>query len=157
MNKLKGYVVYNKNQPQILTEFLNQAEACEYTPIVAIEPEFVSLINPNFVFNLDKARAFLGYAPSVQEIAMTLSHIQCWEAISANDEIANNEFVIVANADIALIKHYYSALQEHVNDFLFHSKYQIILLSRSQKDDYWDMQTYVNLRKLTQTDRKSVV
>lgn len=142
MNKLKGYVIYSKDQQNDLADFLAKSDGCEYTQIPAIESELVSLIGADNLFDLPKAQDILRRQIKEAEIAQTLSHIQCWKEILDNSEIEENELVIIAEPTISLLPHYYEVLSQHVESFHQHSKYEVVLLQRSDNDPTWNERCY---------------
>ncbi|WP_225791641.1 glycosyltransferase family 25 protein [Haemophilus sputorum] len=107
---MKGFVIYLPSQKTELAHFLAQADGCDYTAVVSVSSELVSQLGGETVFNLSKAKAILHREITVDEIANTLSHIECWRKIAADETIADNEFAIVAEADLQLSPNYFSAL-----------------------------------------------
>ena len=139
---MKGFVIYLPSQKTELAHFLAQADGCNYTPIVSVSSELVSQIGDETVFNLSKAKAILHRQITIDEIANTLSHIECWRKIAVDETIADNEFAIVAEADLQLSPNYFSTLQEYVNGYLAGSQYQLALLECSRQHEFWDDKIY---------------
>lgn len=142
MNKLKGYLIYNKQQTNEVATFLEKADGCEYITFPAMEAELVSLLGAENVFDVIKAQEILKQNITNTEIAQTLSHIQCWKAVLENQAIDENDFVIIAEPTITLSPNYYSALTQHIEKLLQGSHYQMAMLQRSDNDDHWNNQIY---------------
>lgn len=139
---MKGFVIYSQNQSACLSEFLSKADGCNYTPVVAVSPELIEAIGSASLFNVPKAKSILHREVTAEDIARTLSHIECWRKIAEDSSIDNNEFSIIAETGLTLSPHYFKALNEYVDGFLVHSTYDIALLERSRQDTRWDDKIY---------------
>lgn len=139
---MKGFVIYSQNQTACLSEFLAKADGCDYTPVVAVLPELIKAIGSASLFNLPKAKNILHSEVTAEQIAQTLSHIECWRRIAEDSSIANDEFSVIAEAGLTLSSNYFKALNKYIDGFLFHSTYDIALLERSRQDVRWDDKIY---------------
>lgn len=142
MSPIRGYVLYDSNDTNTLGEFISQAEWCEYIPVTKIRTESLLLLGEHNCFNLKKAESVLFRPITINEIARTLSHIECWHHIAENDEIASNDFVIIAEANVTLSPNYFSALSDKVTQFFQYSPRELILLEHSMTNEYWNNQVY---------------
>ena len=120
MSPIRGYVLYDSNDTNTLGEFISQAERCEYIPVTKIRTESLLLLGEHNCFNLKKAESVLFRPITINEIALTLSHIECWHHIAENDEIESNDFVIIAEANVTLSPNYFSARIKLPNFFNIH-------------------------------------
>ena len=140
--KLKSYVIYDEHQPQQLSAFLAQDCQAVFTPIVAVnEHSLASLPSLDLVFDVTKAQTIANRFVQAQDIAKTLSHIKCWQAVNLDENIAENDFVLITEADIELAPNYRPALLAHIESFLSASQFELALLQR-QQDNYWQDKVY---------------
>lgn len=115
---LHSYVIYYDNQPQQLADFLAQDSQTVFTPITAVhEHNLDGLPSLDLVFDITKYQGNTYRLPTTHDIAQTLSHIKCYQAVSLNKNIADDEFVLIAEADITLAPNYRQALIEHIEHF----------------------------------------
>lgn len=142
MNSLKAYVIYSKLQRNLLSRFENNDDQCCYHYFPAVEPSFIDFIGAENLFDVNKANSILKRKLTADEIARTLSHIDCWKLILEDEKIDDNEFVIIAEPDITLSKNYYSAIKKHIDEFLLCAQYDVILLQRSDNDEFWNKLIY---------------
>ena len=140
--KLKSYVIYDEHQPQQLSAFLAQDCQAVFTPIAAVnEHSLASLPSLDLVFDTQKAQTIANRLVHASDIAKTLSHIKCWQAVNLDENIAENDFVLIAEADIELAPNYRPALLAHIESFLSASQFELALLQRKQ-DNYWQDKVY---------------
>ena len=139
---LRSYVIYDEHQPQQLSAFLAQDCQAVFTPIAAVnEHSLASLPSLDLVFDTQKAQTIANRFVQAQDIAKTLSHIKCWQAVNLDENIAENDFVLIAEADIELAPNYRPALLAHIESFLSASQFELALLQR-QQDSYWSNKIY---------------
>ncbi|WP_273391426.1 glycosyltransferase [Actinobacillus porcinus] len=139
---LRQYVIYQEHQPQQLSAFLAQDCQAVFTPIAAVnEHSLASLPSLDLVFDTTKAQTIANRFVQAQDIAKTLSHIKCWQAVNLDENIAENDFVLIAEADIELAPNYRPALLAHIESFLSASQFELALLQR-QQDNYWQDKVY---------------
>lgn len=125
---LTCYVLYSSYQIEVLTCFLKQSNANVFQPISCVEEKYIDLFDDiNIFFNVKKAKDLFGTI-SVREIAQTLSHIKCWKEIANNPDIQENEFSLVAEANITLVDDFYNLAINYKNVY---SSYGIIKLQRN--------------------------
>ena len=140
--KLKSYVIYDEHQPQQLSAFLAQDCQAVFTPIAAVnEHSLASLPSLDLVFDITKAQTIANRFVQASDIAKTLSHIKCWQAVNLDENIAENDFVLITEADIELAPNYRPALLAHIESFLSASQFELALLQR-QQDNYWQDKVY---------------
>ena len=139
---LRSYVIYDEHKPQQLSAFLAQDCQAVFTPIAAVnEHSLASLPSLDLVFDITKAQTIANRFVQAQDIAKTLSHIKCWQAVNLDENIAENDFVLIAEADIELAPNYRPALLAHIESFLSASQFELALLQRKQ-DNYWQDKVY---------------
>ena len=139
---LNSYVIYDEHQPQQLSAFLAQDCQAVFTPIGAVnEHSLASLPSLDLVFDTQKVQTIANRFVQASDIAKTLSHIKCWQAVNLDEHIAENDFVLIAEADIELAPNYRPALLAHIESFLSASQFELALLQR-QQDNYWQDKVY---------------
>lgn len=128
MEKLTCYVIYASEKIEGLSHFLQCASDSHLVPIPAVTKEQVSLLgNSSALFNLKKAEEILDRTPNNKEIAHTLSHIQCWKAITENEQLQDNDFALIAESEIYTVENF---IQHAINYANKYSSYGIIKLQR---------------------------
>ena len=126
MEKLTCYVIYASQKIERLSHFLQCASDSHLIPIPAVTKEQVSLLgNSSVLFNLKKAEELLDRTPNNEEIAHTLSHIQCWKAIAENKQLQDNYFALIAESEIHPVENF---IQHAINYANKYSSYGIIKL-----------------------------
>ncbi|MFU2080265.1 glycosyltransferase [Avibacterium endocarditidis] len=136
---LKKYVlVQEHHQGIVLNDFLQQPENRDCQIINAITPKTLALLPDfNLVFNLAKAKKILNRQVTLEEIAKTLSHIHCWKTIAEDNNVDDNEFVIIIEPTVEVIKNAYLALEREIEHFLLNSKYNLFLLQSKNGGDLY--------------------
>ena len=141
--KLKSFVIYDEQHPQQLSTFLAQDCQTVFTPIAAVnEHSLAGLPSLDLVFDTTKAHTIAHRFVNAKDIAKTLSHIKCWQAVNLDKNIADNDFVLIAEANIELAPNYRSALLAHIENFLSTSQFEVTLLQRHH-DNYWQDKVYI--------------
>ena len=126
MEKLTCYVIYASEKIERLSDFLQYYSDSYFVPIPAISKEQVSLLgNSSALFNLKKAEEILDRTPNNEEIAHTLSHIQCWKAIAENKQLQDNDFALIAESEIHTVENFIQHAIHYANKY---SSYGIIKL-----------------------------
>lgn len=141
---LHSYVIYHEDQSRLLTDFLAQDSQTVFTPIIAVDEHILAnLPSLDWVFDTAKFNVNTYRLPTVQDIVQTLSHIKCYQAVSSDKNIADDEFVLIAEANIMLVPNYRQALITHIDNFLFSSQYELVVLHRNN-DSYWQDKLYTD-------------
>lgn len=140
--KLKSFVIYDEQHPQQLSTFLAQDCQTMFTPIAAVnEHSLAGLPSLDLVFDTTKAQTIAHRFVNAKDIAKTLSHIKCWQAVNLDKNIADNDFVLIAEANIELAPNYRPALLAHIENFLSTSQFELTLLQRNH-DSHWQDKGY---------------
>lgn len=116
---LQGYVINLDRHPERLFKFYQQPEARLFQRIPAVDKQILALLgNGDLLFDV------VGLAKKIQrpitlgEVGCTLSHIKVWQAIAENSQIADHDFVLVAEDDVKLIENFQSYLRPLVQSVL---------------------------------------
>ena len=126
MEKLTSYIIYDSEKAETLNHFLKYADNSVVIPITSISKEQVKLLgNSSALFNINKNNEERNRQIDEEEIARTLSHIQCWKAIAENQQLQNNDFALIAESEILLIE---NCMQHAINYANKYSDYGIIKL-----------------------------
>lgn len=106
----------------------------------ALKKENIEHLDFSMLFDVEKFRSHNGRNITSEELIKTLSHIACWKAISQNDGIAEQDFVMITESQTEIIP---KSLKEYLH-FLKTKviSADIILLQRSDNDPYWGDQFY---------------
>ena len=125
---MKNYVLFNKNTQKKLAQFYKSISKNDFIEIESISQTLIDLyLDNSLLFNSSKFRDVFNREPEAKEITQTLSHIQCWKAISENQLIDDNDMVLIAEADIMLVPNAIELANEYAKKY---SSYNIIKLQR---------------------------
>lgn len=125
---MKKYVLFSKSDQKKLAQFYKSIDENDFIEIESISQTLIGLYSDNsLLFNSSKFRDIFTRKPKVEEIAQTLSHIQCWKAISENQLIDDHDMVLVAEADIMLVSNAIELANEYANKY---TSYNVIKLQR---------------------------
>lgn len=128
MTELTSYIIYKQDKPEELSKLLQVMGKSDVIPILAIQSEQLNLFPYHSTFfNIDKALETLNRPITIQEIAHTLSHIQCWETIAENKQLQDDDFALIAESEIQLVENFIQNAIHYANKY---SSYGIIKLQR---------------------------
>lgn len=97
-----------------------------FIEIENIPAELIDLFpDKSLVFNCLKFQETFNREVETKDICQTLSHIQCWKAISENELIDDNDFVLIAEGHITLIPKAIELANEYANKYLYYNGYKI--------------------------------
>ena len=125
---MKKYVLFDKKDREKLEIFYKSVAENNFVEIESIFQTLISLYSDaSLFFNCNKFKEVFSRDPKFEEITQTLSHIQCWKAISENQLIDDNDMVLIAEADIVLVPNAIELANEYAKKY---SSYNIIKLQR---------------------------
>lgn len=80
---MKKYVLFDKKDREKLEIFYKSVAENNFVEIESIFQTLISLYSDaSLFFNCNKFKEVFSRDPKFEEITQTLSHIQCWKAIS---------------------------------------------------------------------------
>ncbi|WP_192881446.1 glycosyltransferase [Haemophilus haemolyticus] len=124
---MKKYVLFDKKNKK-LENFYQNTIKDGFIEIENIPAELIDLFpDKSLVFNCLKFQETFNREVKTKDICQTLSHIQCWKAISENQLIDDNDMVLVAEADIVLVPNAIELANEYAKKY---SSYNVIKLQR---------------------------
>lgn len=127
MPQIANYVIYT--HADNLAPFLQSG----FHPIQAFSSEQIAMLpNKSALFNTQKALELLNRPVTDKEIAHTLSHIQCWQAIAENETLQDEDFALVAESAVKLVEDFQALAQAYANKY---PSYGIIKLQRNGQTD----------------------
>lgn len=135
---MQGYFIISSFSEQTLARFPEYPEIL-FTPTPAITPELLR-IGKEMVFDTARFEALNGRKITKAEICHTLSHIACWKEINNNENIADDDFVIIAEDDIEFIEQALPEFKKYMANTVI--DYDLILLQRSDNEPYWKDKLY---------------
>ncbi len=110
-----GYVINRNHRTDRLFKFYQQSDSKLFSRIAAVDKDVLSLAvgkHLDFLFNPYYVEQVYSRKITLGEVACTLSHIQCWKTILLNAEIAENEFVLIAEDDVVLCDNFVDKWQQ---------------------------------------------
>ena len=126
MTELTSYIIYKQDKPEELNKLLQVMGKSDVIPILAIQSEQLNLFPYHSTFfNIDKALENLNRPITIQEIAHTLSHIQCWKTIAENKQLQDDDFALIAESEIQPVENFIQHAIHYANKY---SSYGIIKL-----------------------------
>ena len=126
---MKKYVLFDKKNREKLKNFYKSIGENDFIEIESIFQTLVNLYSDtSLLFNCNKFKEIFSREPKIEEISQTLSHIQCWKAISENQLIDDNDMVLIAEADIVLVPNAIELANEYEKKY---SSYNVIKLQRN--------------------------
>ncbi|MBF0785228.1 glycosyltransferase family 25 protein [Muribacter muris] len=103
----QGYVINLDRRTDRLSQFYQQQEAHSFQRVAAVDKEFLALIGDGReVFNTAFFCQSIQRPITLGEIGCTLSHIKTWRLIAENNQLADDDFAIVAEDDVKLIANF---------------------------------------------------
>lgn len=126
MQQLTGYVIYAPAEEHALQRFLKNSEGIAFRAVTTVESS-VDLLD------CKTAAAYLGRALTAQEIRQTLSHLAVWRKIAADFSLADEAFVLVAEAAQIVQAGFAQAALDYANVY---RGYGLINLQDSSLSDY---------------------
>lgn len=104
---LQAYVINLDQRTDRLYEFYQQQDAQYFRRVSAVDKAVLALIGePSYFFNTAWNSQYIGRAVTFGEIGCTLSHIKTWKLIAENDQLADDDFAIVAEDDVKLVANF---------------------------------------------------
>ncbi|OOR99745.1 hypothetical protein B0187_02755 [Haemophilus paracuniculus] len=100
---LQGYVINLDRHPQRLEKFNQHPDAKFFQRISAVDKfDLEKVGDQRLLFNTQFFEKLIHRKITFGEIACTFSHLQCWQQIAENSQLADQDFAIVAEDDILL-------------------------------------------------------
>ena len=122
------YFLIKKNTKQ-LENFYQNTIKDGFIEIENTPAELIDLVpDKSLVFNCLNFQETFTREVKTKDICQTLSHIQCWKAISENQLIDDHDMVLVAEADIMLVPNAIELANEYANKY---TSYNVIKLQRN--------------------------
>lgn len=123
MSQLKGYVIYRDNE---LQNFLKQPNTEVFTPVSLLKLDDLPPPIKDRLFDVKKFKEIFIRAPFDDEIALTLSHIQCWQYIAEDETLAEEDYALIAESSAIFTQNYY----QHSEIYTQKYPYDIIKFQR---------------------------
>ncbi len=126
---MKKYVLFDKKNTKQLENFYQNTIKDGFIEIENTPAELIDLVpDKSLVFNCLNFQETFTREVKTKDICQTLSHIQCWKAISENQLIDDHDMVLVAEADIMLVPNAIELANEYANKY---TSYNVIKLQRN--------------------------
>lgn len=98
---LKGYVINLNHRPERLAQFYKQQGTLLFKRMPAVDKQILSLLPAEYYFNTEFFLNYIGRPVTFGEIGCTLSHIQCWHEIAADNSLKEDDFALIAEDDVS--------------------------------------------------------
>ncbi|WP_118861982.1 glycosyltransferase [Haemophilus haemolyticus] len=126
---MKKYVLFDKKKPKQLENFYQNTIKDGFIEIENTPSELIDFFSDkSLVFNCLKFQEIFNREVKTEDICQTLSHIQCWKAISENQLIDDDDMVLIAEADIILVPNAIELANEYAKKY---SSYNVIKLQHN--------------------------
>lgn len=126
----QGYVINLDRRTDRLFQFYQQQEAHPFQRVAAVDRAILALIGDGReVFNTALSYQYIQRPITLGEIGCTLSHIKTWKLIAENNQLADDDFAVVAEDDVKLIANFSTYLSACMAHFKA-SQADIVLLQK---------------------------
>ncbi|WP_066801943.1 glycosyltransferase family 25 protein [Moraxella oblonga] len=128
----KGYVINLNHRYDRLYRFNQHPDAKYFERFPAIDKKALEMLGEgvrSLFFDTHKFYENHRREITLGEIACTLSHISVWQKALLDDDIAFDDFIVIAEDDVTLDKHFLTHIR-YLNNFLKSASIDLLILQR---------------------------